>query len=424
MDKPQTIDVLNRDDSHSEISPSSSHRWLNCPGSVQLIRESGVVDSQSEAAAEGTAAHALAELCLENGTWTANDFIGLPITVTNIDRNEQETVFSFEVDKNFADHVDDYIEYCRELIFTADWFKIEKSFDLTDYTSIDDKPTSGALDFCSISGTTLDLVDFKFGKGVPVTAENNSQLRLYGLGALDELSMYFNIEKVRVHIHQPRIGLITDETLTPNEFRDWALEKVGPALTEIISGDAPIVPDPDVQCKFCPVNSDCKALATLMASKLFDDVEEKGFTDLELKQKKNPKLLTIEEKVAIKRGATGLEGWVKKIKKDLMDMALAGEKVPGLKLVAGKTSRDWTDADKADKALARIKIPLDERKVPATLKSPTQIEKIIGKDHRIMSKYVVKSEGAPTLVDESDKREELKLDDVADNFKIIDTEET
>lgn len=422
------VTLENFDADHSEVSPSSAFRWLNCPGSIGMQRDLNNSGSSSEAAAEGTAAHWLAEVVLKEyplGTRAEelDIYRGETIRVSNTDREGNTTTYDFIICKLMTEYVLEYILLCESLAFGADYIEIEKKVDLTAYTSIDGNPSHGYLDFTCVEGGVLNILDFKYGKNWAVNAHENSQLMLYAKGAYDELSTYFDIKSIRMLINQPRNGGTTEYTITPDQLDLWVMAYVEPAITEIKEGSTRLECNPKVQCVFCPNESDCKLLAATLLNGMFEKIpageeptEENKFNLID------HQVLTEAEKVALFKIKGSITSWFTKLTKNLNAKALGGNMPEGLKYVKGKGSRAFKDIAKAESALARQGYGVDVRRIPAKLKSPAQIEKLIGKTHRIMKTYVENFDGSPTLVSIDDKREALELDPGTSTFEKIETE--
>ncbi len=421
------VHLENFDADHSEVSPSAASRWLLCPGSILLKRVLKIPNTSSEAAAEGTAAHWLAEEVLtkyprgERPEELAT-YEGEVIRVSNTNEAGKTHTYDFEVDKLMIEHVEDYIAICEELGFGAEYEKIEQKVDLTTYLDIDGKGAHGYVDYLAIVDKKLIVLDFKYGKSVAVVAEDNAQCMLYALGALEDLSLYFEIEEVVLAVHQPRNGGLTTATVTPEQLDLWAMAYVEPAIAEIKEGSDRMVCDPNKQCLFCPGKNDCKLLAHTILDGAFKKIpmdEEITPDNLELK---DLKVLTEAEKVALFLMKGKITTWTEKLAEHMKELALDGNTPEGLKLVAGRGSRSWTDVAKAEKALGRQGYGVDVRREPAELKSPAKMEKIIGKKHRIIKNYVQSHPGKPTLVSVDDKREAIDLNAGLSNFQKLESE--
>ena len=370
---------------HARLSPSASHRWINCPGSVHLA-EQCPPQGGSTYTAEGTEAHALAELKLRKF-------------------NEEGTSDSF--DKQLDKARNEFEYYCGEMDEATDFYfdivteklieggpdaelMIEQRFSLDKWV-----PDSfGSADAVIIAGNTIEVCDLKYGKGVKVDAVGNPQLRLYGLGAAELFGDLYDFDTVRVTIIQPRLDHVSTEEISLEDLKDWAENWVAPAAKlamsntdEVHCGD---------WCQFCPAKAICR---------------ERAEANLELARHdfKKPALLTDEEIGEILRQAEEVQKWVADVSAYALEDALAGKQYEGWKLVEGRSIRKYADEIKvADtlKAAGFDEALLYERK----LNGITNMEKLVGKKKltELLGDLLVKPAGKPVLVPESDKREAIK----------------
>ena len=370
---------------HARLSPSASHRWINCPGSVHLA-EQCPPQGGSTYTAEGTEAHALAELKLRKF-------------------NEEGTSDSF--DKQLDKARNEFEYYCGEMDEATDFYfdivteklieggpdaelMIEQRFSLDKWV-----PDSfGSADAVIIAGNTIEVCDLKYGKGVKVDAVGNPQLRLYGLGAAELFGDLYDFDTVRVTIIQPRLDHVSTEEISLEDLKDWAENWVAPAAKlamsntdEVHCGD---------WCQFCPAKAICR---------------ERAEANLELARHdfKKPALLTDEEIGEVLRQADELQKWAADISSYALEQALAGKQYDGWKLVEGRSIRKYADEIKvADtlKAAGFDEALLYERK----LNGITNMEKLVGKKKltELLGDLLVKPAGRPVLVPESDKREAIK----------------
>ena len=375
---------------HARLSPSASHRWINCPGSVHLA-EQCPPQTGSAYTAEGTEAHALAELKLRKF-------------------NEEGTSDFF--DKKLEKSRSEFEYYCGEMEEATDFYfdivteklieggpdaelMIEQRFSLDKWV-----PDSfGSADAVIIAGHTIEVCDLKYGKGVKVNAVGNPQLRLYGLGAAELFGDLYDFDTVRVTIIQPRLDHVSTEEISLAELRDWAEKWVAPAAKlamsntdEVHCGD---------WCQFCPAKAICR---------------ERAEANLELARHdfKKPALLTDEEIGEILRQAEEVQKWVADVSAYALEQALAGKQYDGWKLVEGRSIRKYADEIKvADtlRAAGYDDAMLYERK----LNGITNMEKLVGKKKltELLGNLLVKPAGKPVLVPESDKREAINTTEAA-----------
>jgi len=370
---------------HALLSASGAHRWLKCTPSAVLERQ--FPDAASDAAAEGTLAHELAEMKVRNYFYPAQ--VSKRKLTMNTNKLKKNELWQDEM----AGYTDDYLDYIKT---TALGFKsipyvaVEKRVDFSAYVA----EGFGTADCILISGNTIYVIDFKYGKSPDgrVSAEENPQMMLYALGAYEAYKILYPITEVRLAIVQPRLpDGISEWDCTMDRllaFGDYV--KARAALA--IDGKGDYTPELKT-CKWCRARGHCRARADENV-KLAFHIGEK------------PPLITNEE-----MGRYLVEGEdVAKWLKDLQDLALAqclaGKEVPGWKAVEGRGCREWTDMDAAFAYLERTGIVdeavLWERK-PLTL---AQVEKIVGKKDfaGCVGEYVIKAPGKPTLAREQDKR--------------------
>lgn len=373
--------------SHALFSPSSAHRWLTCPGSVQL--EQQFPDNTSPSAEEGTLAHELAEIKLRNYFFTKE--YGKRKLNADIKKLKENPLW----DDEMLDHTDTYVDYIKSLAL---------SFDASPSVVIESRVRfdqwipegSGTADCILITGNTLCVIDFKYGKSPngKVEAEKNPQLMLYALGAYEAYRMFYPIELIHLSVVQPRLstevqtwGCTVEELLT---FANTAKEKAEEAL-----GDNAAFNPGEVTCRYCRARARCRARADYNVRMAF-------------RVEKKPPLITNQEIGRYLQQGEDVAKWLSDLKDYALNQCLDGKTVPGWKAVEGRGSRDWADMDKAFAVLQDNGVEealLWERK-PVSL---AQIEKLVGKKDFALQvgDLVVKKPGKPTLVQESDKREAI-----------------
>lgn len=369
---------------HALLSASGAHRWLVCTPSAKL--EENFPDSVSEAASEGTLAHELAEKKLQHYFFT-NDMPKSKLTraIGKLKKNE---LWQDEM-MGYTDEYLDYVKNTALAFHSLPYAAVEKKVEFDKYVP----DGFGTADCILISGSILHIIDLKYGKGVPVSAEENPQMKLYALGAYETYRMLYPIEEIRMTIVQPRLDSISEWNCSVDHLLKFG-EYVKTRAALAIEGAGPYAPG-EGTCGFCRAKSVCRARSDHNVRQAFD-IEEL------------PPLISAEE--AGKR-LLALEDVVR-YQKDLQDWALAeclsGNTVPGWKAVEGKRSRDWTDMEKAFEKLQKGGIDramLWEEK-PLTL---AQVEKTVGKKEftEMVGAMVISKPGKPTLVRESDKRQAI-----------------
>jgi len=367
---------------HALLGPSSASRWMACPPSVRLCEQ--FEDVESEYAKEGSLAHEIAELkvrkLIDPGL-TSRKF------TSAMKKLKEKELYQEEM----QGYTDEYVEFIQEQMYsypTTPHIAVEQKVDFSQYVP----GGFGTADCILISNDTLHVIDFKYGKGVPVSVENNAQLLLYALGSYLAYEMIYPIEHIKMSIVQPRLNDI--DTWKCNldyllAFAKIAQEKAVMAL----NGDGDF--NNGEHCRFCKAKAICKARAN---------------ANLELAKYefKAADQLTLEEIGQILEKAKDLDKWVKEIEKYALSESLKGNNIPGWKAVNGKGSRSFKNTDDAIKVLKENGIAeelLYERKY-LTL---AQIEKVIGKKdfNNLVGDLIVMNVGKPTLVEASDKREAI-----------------
>ena len=374
-------DINHKERAHAKLSASGASRWATCPGSVQM--EDGIPDKESVYAQEGTLAHEMSELKLKH--YLDPKGFGKRKLNAAIKKLKENELYQAEMES----YTDTYVDFIKEkaLSFSSNpYIEIEKRVDFSRWVD----GGFGTCDCVLIHGSTLSIIDLKYGKGVPVSSEQNEQLILYALGAYDAFNLIYNLDKIELNIVQPRINNFSTWEISLTELLLWG-DYFKVQAEKALGGNGELVPSAKA-CKFCKARDICTARAENNLS-----LE----SEIKLKPNEIPKDKLYEY---ISRGED-IAKWVADLKAYALDMCLKGEDVKGLKAVAGRTSRSWTNQDEAINKL--IEGGIDEAiiydKVPLTL---AKLEKALGKQQftTLVGDMVVTSEGKPTLVFENDKR--------------------
>lgn len=379
-----TTAIKHAERAHALLSASASSRWLNCTPSVRL--EEQFPESTSTYAEEGTLAHEIAELKLRK-------YYTEPMSQrtfnTRLNKMKKHELYQEEMLK----HTDTYLEYLQSLTIgmkSTPYVAVEKRIDYSAYAP----EGFGTVDCLIISSDTLYVTDFKYGKGVSVSAENNPQMKLYALGALIEYSFLYPIKSIKLAIIQPRLNSISEFDLTADELLAWG-EEIKPIAQQAFNGEGDFVPGE--HCKFCKAKAQCKARA-------------EQYTALEDFTSMHPGLLTNADIGEILQRAEGIESWVKALKDFALAESLKGAEISGWKAVEGRGSRCFTDLDKAfahlkengiDEALLFERVPLTVSKIEKVLKTE-QFRSLLEEPG-----LVQKSAGKPTLAPINDKRKQI-----------------
>lgn len=372
---------------HSSRLPGAG-RWLNCTPSAKLEDEYGERKS-SVYAEEGTLAHELSELYL------SRDVLGT-IDEKAFDSRLEQIMANDLFNDEMLDVVPIYTDYCSEQFAEAQVvdqlavMEIEQKLDLTEYI-----PESfGTADCCIAYGNVLEVIDLKYGKGVPVYAEWNKQLMLYGLGALRKYDMVYDITEVRLTIVQPRINNISTWQISADELRQWAEEELKPKAQLAFEGKGEL--NAGDWCRFCAVRNQCR--------KLYEQQLEIAKYEFA-----KPALLTDEGIADVVRRAPEFISWINSITDYALVQAVTEDKQwPGLKIVEGISRRKWIDDEDTvtNTIFARCPELSEDEIFNMKLKSITDIEKLVGKARfkELLSDVVIKPQGKPTLVPLEDKR--------------------
>ena len=383
---------------HALLSPSGASRWLACTPSARL--EQSFPDRAGEAAQEGTLAHALAELLLKHK-------LGLVIKKTY--SRELQTIMNdklyseemLEFIEGYTDYVIEQFELAKMQTKDAMIF-LETRLDMTDYVP----DGFGTGDVCIVADKILDFIDLKYGKGVPVSAIENKQMMLYALGALKEYSHLYDIEIVRMTIHQPRLDSISTWEISVNELIEWAETELKPKATLAFEGKGEF--NPGKACQFCKAKAVCRANAEyqLYLAKM---------------EFKVPELLTPEEVADILKRKQQFMSWLTSISDyALIEAVHNGAEWPGFKLVEGRSNRKYVDEAKVAETLKNAGFD-DDVIYTKKLLGITAMEKEIGKKPFAihLTELVTKPKGSPTLVDAADKRPVFEKDNTAmDDFAL------
>lgn len=370
---------------HALLSPSGSHRWMHCTPSARL--EENLPESTSSAAEEGTVAHELAEYALEK--YIKGEYMPLLDELPTPKHIFDSPYYSSEMDK----YVSDYVCYVCDVFEKVEGAEmhIERKFDLTSYVP----ECFGSCDCDIVGKKVLNIIDLKYGKGVQVDANDNSQLMMYALGVLRTLSpkRQAEIETVRMHIAQVRLGNYSVFEMTARDLTHWGIHVLRPTAEKAFAGQGETVVGS--HCKFCKFKAQCRA----QRDALVGDFEELGDT----------KALSLDEIADLLTKVDMYSDWLSSVKSHALSEALAGKNLKGWKLVEGRSNRVITDEGKAVEVLVGLGFTEDELK-NHKLKGIGDLEKMVGKKALAMNlgDIIAKPKGAPTLALESDKRETLQ----------------
>lgn len=372
---------------HALLSASSAHRWLHCPPSAKLTAR--VTEAPSEAALQGTAAHALAEHKLRRA----------------LKQQSKRPVSKYE-DDEMNTHTDDYVSYVLEQyeqakqVTSGAVIYIEQHLDFSHVVP----GGFGTGDCLIVADGALHVIDLKYGLGVLVEAERNPQMMLYAIGALALFDALYDIEQVALTVFQPRRENVSTWTISVTELNEWAEQTLKPAAELAAKGEGEFYAG--AWCQFCRIASTCRARAE---------------ANLELAKFEfaPPAELSAGEVAEVLAQIPELTRWASDVQDYALSQALSGERYEGFKLVAGRSIHKYTD----ETAVAEAAKAAGYRDIyKRSLLTITAMEKLMGKKNfsEILGNLVVKPEGKPTLVPVTDKRPELQISTAADDFTNID----
>nr|DAG19009.1 MAG TPA: Protein of unknown function (DUF2800) [Caudoviricetes sp.] len=371
---------------HSVLGASAADRWMNCTPSAQLT--AGMEDETTTCAAEGTAAHALCE-------WKVRKALKM--------RAGRRPTSDYWTDE-MEEFTDDYRDFIMDLVGQAKQHckdpvtLIEQHLDFSCYVP----DGFGTGDFLLVADKELNVVDFKYGRGVAVYADHNPQMMLYALGALNLFDCLYDIEQVTMTIFQPRLSSISTWTITATDLYQWAEDVLKPKAELAAKGEGEFVSGS--WCRFCKARNTCRARA-------------ESFLELARMEFQPPALLSDEEVAEVMEKADELSKWAS----DVMAYAQAeaienGKHWAGYKLVEGRSVRKFSDEAKVEAAAKEAGYTDIYNKSLITL---TAFEKLMGKKTfaDVLGQYVTKPAGKLTLVPVSDKRPEVSVNTVNDEFQ-------
>lgn len=377
------------DRAHALLSASSAHRWLHCTPSPRL--EEQYEDSESPAAAEGTAAHELAEHKLRQRLDQPSERPDSPLQNEDMDGYTDA----------YADRVMAELELAS-IENPAAFLAIEQRLDFSHIVP----DGFGTGDAVIIAEPTMTIMDLKYGKGVKVDAENNPQMRLYALGALRQFGMIYDIQTIRMVIFQPRINNIGVDEISVTDLLTWADQVVKPAAEKAIKGEGEL--EPGEWCQFCRHAPQCPALARHYLQPIPRKADETPAAP-------DPETLSDAQIAQIVEWSGEIKKWLTKVESFALDKANNGHAYPGLKLVEGRSVRRYTD----ETAVAEAVEKLGENPWEKKLLGITAMTKLLGKKrfNDTLGNLVHKPAGKPTLVPVSDKRPELTPTSAEDLFQ-------
>ena len=369
--------------SHAILSPSAASRWLACTPSARL--EQQFPDSAGEAAKEGSLAHELGELLIRFHVKEIKKAV-FNKSLKQIQDNPMYNADMQEHAENYAAFVIEHFEAAKKKTKDA-VLLIESKLDLTEYVP----EGYGTGDAVIIADGILDIIDLKYGKGVSVSCIDNKQMMLYALGALCENDYMYDIHTVRMTIFQPRLDNISSFEMSVADLQNWAASGLKPKAKLAFDGAGEFVPGE--HCRFCRAKAQCKANVEKHLELAKHDFED-------------PALLTDGEIADILSKADSFTSWINSVEAFALKEAIDnGKNWAGFKLVEGRSNRIYSDQDVVAKKLIDNGYP-ESIIYSKSLLGITAMEKAITKKEfeTLLKDLVIKPQGKPTLVPDSDKR--------------------
>ena len=361
---------------HSLLSPSSSHRWIECPPSARLTEN--YQDVSSGYAAEGTQAHSVAESKLRYRLGQSKS----PCKCGDIEMDE---------------YTDDYIAFVMEQLegLTNPKVYVEQKLDCSRWVP----ECKGTCDALIISEDVLQIIDLKAGRGVKVDAEGNDQLRIYALGALEMFGFLYPVHTVRMSIFQPRLANCSTWEVSREDIERWAEEVLKPAAELAWYGNGDYKAGD--HCRFCKAKAECRERAKANMALAACDFTESA-------------LLENDEIASILGKVDELVSWASDVKDFALAQALKGVRFDGWKVVAGRSNRKYTDEAAVAEAVKGIGLDPYEHKVLGV----TAMTTLLGKKRfeETIGGLIEKPAGKPVLVPVTDKRQEININTAADDF--------
>lgn len=376
---------------HAKLSASGSEKWMTCTPSAKM--EEAFPDESSDFSREGTFAHAVFEQDILNYLGRAVD--PLPQELKHFDTPELRGYVA-EAVSYAIERIELARKFCNPIIM------VEQRLDFSPWVP----EGFGTGDLVIVTDHSVEVLDLKYGKGIFVEAENNSQLRLYGLGAYNELHIAYDIMQVRMTVLQPRLNNYGSEQLSISHLLEWGENVVVPRAKLAWEGKGKLVAGDHCRTCFCRARFQCPARAEEAMA-----VAEKAFT------LPTPELLTMDELVDVLNKADLALDWLNDVKEFALKEAKKGFKIKGYKLVEGRSNRKYSDPDAVVKRL--VESGIDEAIIyERNLLGITAMQSALGKKKfdSLIGDLLTKPPGKPTLVPESDKRDAI---DTSNGFSAI-----
>ena len=366
---------------HAMLSASSAHRWLECPPSAML--EKDIPEETSVYAEEGSAAHEAAE-------YKVHCYLGqkgiTPPSTGDFDADEIDRYTD-----SYLYYVTDKIESIRRSCPDV-LVMVEQRLNFSNYVP----GGFGTGDLVIMADDVIQVIDFKYGKGVEVSAENNPQMMLYALGALNLYDYLYDVKTIKTAIVQPRLNNISEWEISVEDLLEWAEHTLKPIAELAANGDGEF--KAGSHCRFCKFRAVCRKRSEFMLEAAKYDFAP-------------PAKLTDEEIAEILKISSDLAKWAESVFNYAQAKAInEGKHWNGFKVVEGSSKRRYSD-EKKIAAICRRHGYKFSKIYKKSLIGITDMEKLMGRDkfNKLLGKYVIKPKGKPVLAPESDKRKEVSI---------------
>lgn len=378
---------------HALLSASSSERWLNCPPSA--VAAEAYPNPDTEFTREGTLAHEVAEFFARHQV--IDGVLGLTRAPASIFSDEKAVTAEMQdCAKAYTDYIQEHIKSDKAVVL------LEQKVDFSPWVP----DGFGTCDCIIIQDDTLTIIDYKYGVGVPVSAKDNSQMKLYALGALNDFGFAYDVSKIEMHIFQPRINNLSADSITVEELETWATKVVKPTAEKAAKGKGNY--KPGGHCKFCPHAGRCRALTKTCTE--YVETHSLRVAVPVLAPHEVAEVLQMEPLISL---------WLKRVKDQAMTTMLNGDTVPGWKIVEGKQgNRKWKDELEVAKALEAAGYSVTDI-TETKLLSPAAMDKALGKKTvaELLADHIDRAQGSPVIAPETDKRPSYNR---ADDFDVLD----
>lgn len=392
---------------HHNMGPSSASRWLACTASPKAIQDAGAGSSAGFAAAEGTVAHLVTEWLRTGEIRHAEEVVGETVA---------QDGFGIVIDEEMARHASGF---CARWAQVPGEAYVEVEVDLDPW-----HPTGfGTSDHIIVNEEEriLHVVDFKYGKGVKVFAEENPQMRLYALGAVNSVGWMHGLDwqkapegwEVRMTVDQPRLGHLDTWSEPLTSLLAWGAEYVRPRSVQAQAGEGEFAAGP--HCRFCPLSGDCAEQSA--------HLRQSALADFDRLPPERVYEMTNAQIGALLDEMDDIKRWLASVEAQGKARAMDGNPPVGrdgpYKLVEGRKSRDWAEPDVAEQMLAGL---LGDRAYEKKFVSPAKAQKLLPKAEwpGLSNQLVVTKPGAPTLAPATDERQPYTSAE-ADGFQYLES---